>query len=63
MPPLFLGVQNCTSTMKSIWQFLTKLGFDLFQDPAIFTLKYTLKGHLCSPMLIVDLFIVARNLQ
>jgi hypothetical protein len=29
-----VGTQTCTAAVKSIWQFLKKLGIDLPQDPA-----------------------------
>ena len=66
-PPLLVGLQVCTTTLKIISQFLRKLDIVLQEDPAI-----PLRGiypenvpigkkDTCSTMFIAALFIIARS--
>ena len=41
--PLMMGMETCSTTLESVWQFLRKLGINIPQDPAIPVLEYTQK--------------------
>lgn len=63
--PFLLAVQLCIAT-ETVWQFLRKIGINLFQDPAIPLLGIYPKDSSpyrdnCLTMLIAALFIIARN--
>jgi hypothetical protein len=66
-PPLLVGLQACTTTLKSVWWFLRKLDIILPVYPAILLLGIypedvpTGKKDTCSTMFIAALFIIARS--
>jgi hypothetical protein len=66
-PPLLVGLQAGTTTLKSVWQFLRKLNIVLPEGPAIVLLGIypedvpTGNKDTCSTMFLTALFIIARN--
>ena len=66
-PPLLMGLQACTTTLVSVWQFLRKLDIVLPEDSAIPLLGIypedvpTGKKDTFSTMFIAALFIIARS--
>jgi hypothetical protein len=66
-PPLLVGLQACTTSLESVWQFLRKLDIVLPEDPAIPLLGIypedvpTGNKDTCSTMFIAALFIIARS--
>jgi hypothetical protein len=66
-PPLLVGLQACTITLKSFWRFLRKLDIVLPVYPSILLLGIypedvpTGNKDTCSTMFIAVLFIIARS--
>ena len=66
-PPLLVGFQACTTTLKSVWRFLRKLDIVLPEDPTIPLLGIYPedvppgKKDTCSTMFIAALFIIPRS--
>jgi hypothetical protein len=68
-PPLLVGLQACTTTLESVWQFLIKFNIALLEDPAISLLGIypgdvpTCNKDTCSTMFIAPLFIISQKLE
>ena len=63
-PPLLVGLQIGTTTLKSIWSFLRKLEIDLLKTQLYHSWKYTLRcptTGACSTTFIEALFVIARS--
>ena len=62
---LLVGMQTSTATMENSVEFLKKLEIELPYDPAIPLLgihtEETRIEHMCTPMFIAALFIIART--
>jgi hypothetical protein len=67
IPPLLVGLQACTTTLESVWQFLRKLDIVLLEDPAIPLLGIypkdfpTCNKDTYSTIFLAALFIIARS--
>ena len=66
-PPLLVGLQGDTLLLKSVWQFLRKLGIIVPEDLSVALLSMNANDTLiynkgiCSTMFITDLFIRVRT--